>query len=148
LHPSSLQYLYGDAISDSCNINLLVTAVCFSKYLSQQVAHASAIHKMDLNKKRIPVWLDCDPGHDDAAAIILAGYSPSIRLLGLSTTHGNQSTEKTTKNALNITNIAGLSYIPVVPGAVKPLVRPSLICAEIHGGRLARFANVAMNVFF
>jgi uridine nucleosidase len=42
------------------------------------------------------VWLDCDPGHDDALAIILAAYHPSLKLIGISTTHGNQTVDKTT----------------------------------------------------
>lgn len=82
---------------------------------------------------RVPVWLDCDPGHDDALAIILAGYSPKLRLLGLSTVSGNLSLESTTQNALNITNVSGLGYLPVVAGAAKPLLRAPRYCPEIHG---------------
>lgn len=61
--------------------------------------------------KRIPVWLDCDPGHDDALAIILAGYNPSIELLGLSTVAGNQTVSKVTDNALRVLHAAGLGSL-------------------------------------
>lgn len=52
--------------------------------------------------------LDCDPGHDDMIAIILAAYAPGIKLLGISTTHGNVAVEKTTVNALRILKMAGI----------------------------------------
>lgn len=70
------------------------------------------------------VWLDCDPGHDDSLAIILAGYSPDILLLGISTVAANQAVEKVTLNALQILDAAGLSHIGVVQGQSKPIVRP------------------------
>jgi inosine-uridine nucleoside N-ribohydrolase len=54
-------------------------------------------------------------GHDDAFAIFLAGYSPKLNLLGISTVHGNQTAEKTTKNALNVLNICGLQNIGICP---------------------------------
>ncbi|KAL6752121.1 inosine-uridine preferring nucleoside hydrolase-domain-containing protein [Haematococcus lacustris] len=83
---------------------------------------------------RLPVWLDCDPGHDDALAIILAGHSPALQLLGISTVAGNQSLIKVTQNALDICWAAGLPHIGVVPGQAKPLMRPALLtCPEIHG---------------
>ena len=52
-------------------------------------------------------WLDCDPGIDDAIAIILAHFSPSVKLLGISTVAGNCTLDKATVNALNVLNIAG-----------------------------------------
>lgn len=79
------------------------------------------------------VWLDCDPGHDDAFAIMLAGHNPSLHLLGISTAAGNQTLEKTTTNALKVLDISGLDHIDVVPGQAVPLIRPVLICPEIHG---------------
>ena len=105
-------------------------------------------------------WLDCDPGHDDAMAIILAHYNPRIKLIGMSTTAGNQILEKVTKNALDFMNISGLiaqhtppkffnetqtavdwrEYAdfgglrcPLLIGCGKPLLRPGVICEEIHG---------------
>ena len=66
--------------------------------------------------KRIPIWLDCDPGHDDAMAIILAGHDPRLKLIGLSSVAGNMDLEKTTKNILDIINISGLEKIPVARG--------------------------------
>jgi inosine-uridine nucleoside N-ribohydrolase len=81
----------------------------------------------------LPVWLDCDPGHDDALAIMLAAYAPGIRLLGLSTVHGNQTLAKTTLNARRVLAMAGVRGVRVAPGAAKPLLRPPRVCPEIHG---------------
>lgn len=56
---------------------------------------------------RISIWLDCDPGHDDAMAIILAAHTPGVTLLGVSTTCGNQTLDKTTDNALRVLHLIG-----------------------------------------
>ena len=53
------------------------------------------------------VWIDCDPGIDDALAIILTCFSPNIQVIGLSTVAGNCSLDQATINALNVLNIAG-----------------------------------------
>lgn len=82
---------------------------------------------------RVPVWLDCDPGHDDAMAIVLAGWSSQVRVLGISTVAGNHTVTRTTANALSICNAAGLGYVPVVAGAAQPILRPAQHCPEIHG---------------
>lgn len=81
----------------------------------------------------IPVWLDCDPGHDDALAMMLAGHSSRLRILGVSTVGGNQSLEKTTNNALNVLNVSGLAHLPLYAGRENPLMRRAVHCAEIHG---------------
>ncbi|KAL2123241.1 hypothetical protein VTJ04DRAFT_3696 [Mycothermus thermophilus] len=84
---------------------------------------------------RIPVWLDCDPGHDDTFAILLAAYHPAIRLLGISTVFGNASLDKTTRNAASIlTAIAKARSIPLYTGASHALFRPPLHApTDIHG---------------
>eukprot|EP01132_Coremiostelium_polycephalum_P000962 gene962-1225_t len=80
------------------------------------------------------VWLDCDPGHDDAFAIMLAAHNPNINLLGISTVAGNQTVEKTTNNALRVLEIIDrVGTVVVVKGASVPLVRPPMVCEEIHG---------------
>lgn len=56
------------------------------------------------------VILDCDPGHDDAVNILLAGKNSGIEVLGITVVAGNQSLEKTTKNALNICQYLGLIF--------------------------------------
>lgn len=82
----------------------------------------------------IPVWLDCDPGHDDAMAIVLAGHNSRLRLLGISTVAGNQTVDKVTINALGVTDAAGLQRINVYKGQAKPLMRAlPILCPEIHG---------------
>jgi uridine nucleosidase len=73
---------------------------------------------------KIPVWLDCDPGHDDAFAILLAAYHPTLQLIGISTVHGNSSVDHTTINAGSILTAIGCPEIPVYKGASGPLVRP------------------------
>ena len=86
-----------------------------------------------MEPQRTPVWLDCDPGHDDAFAIILAGHSPCLKLLGISTVSGNLPVSTTTANALRVCNAVGLSDVPVVEGSARPLVRKAVYCESIHG---------------
>ena len=63
-----------------------------------------------------PIVLDCDPGHDDAIALLLALGSPELELLGVTTTYGNQTLEKTTANALRVLELAGRTDVPVARG--------------------------------
>jgi purine nucleosidase len=79
------------------------------------------------------IILDCDPGHDDAIAMILAHGSPEIELLAVTTVHGNQTLEKVTRNALAVATIAGISGVPFAAGATRPLVRVAEVAESIHG---------------
>ncbi len=80
-----------------------------------------------------PVLIDCDPGHDDAMALLLALASPELELLGVSTVHGNQTLEKTTANALRVLEFAGRGDMPVAAGADRPLLREPAVAADVHG---------------
>ena len=80
-----------------------------------------------------PVILDCDPGHDDAIALLLALASPEIDLVGVTTVHGNQTLHKTTDNALRVLALAGRPDVPVAAGADRPLVRDLHVAAHVHG---------------
>ena len=79
------------------------------------------------------VILDCDPGHDDAIALLLALASPEIDLVGVTTVHGNQTLEKTTDNALRVLALVGREDVPVAMGADRPLVRELQVAAHVHG---------------
>ena len=81
----------------------------------------------------IPIILDCDPGHDDAIALLLALGSPELELLGVTTTYGNQTLEKTTANALRVLELVGRADMPVVAGAAEPLERELVVAAHVHG---------------
>jgi len=80
-----------------------------------------------------PIILDCDPGHDDAIALLLALGSPELELLGVTTTYGNQTLEKTTANALRVLELAGRADVPVASGASAPLRRELVVAAHVHG---------------
>jgi inosine-uridine nucleoside N-ribohydrolase len=80
-----------------------------------------------------PILLDCDPGHDDAIALLLALASPELELLGVTTVAGNQTLEKTTANALRVLELAGRADVPVAAGADRPLARELFIAAYVHG---------------
>jgi len=80
-----------------------------------------------------PILLDCDPGHDDAIALLLALASPELELLGVTTVHGNQTLEKTTQNALRVLELADRPDIPVAAGADRPLERELAVAAHVHG---------------
>ena len=80
-----------------------------------------------------PIILDCDPGHDDAIALLLALASPEVELVGVTTVAGNQTLEKTTTNALRVLELAGRGDVPVAAGAGRPLVRERDVAAHVHG---------------
>jgi len=80
-----------------------------------------------------PIILDCDPGHDDAIALLLALASPELDLLGVTTVHGNQTLEKTTQNALRVLDLVDRPDIPVAAGADRPLARELTVAAHVHG---------------
>jgi purine nucleosidase len=77
--------------------------------------------------------LDCDPGHDDAMALLLAIADPAVELLGVTTVAGNQTVDKCTRNARRVLSLAGVGHIPVARGAGRPLVRPLRIADDVHG---------------
>jgi inosine-uridine nucleoside N-ribohydrolase len=79
------------------------------------------------------ILLDCDPGHDDAIALLLALASPELELLGVTTVAGNQTLEKTTANAIRVLDFVGRDDVPVAAGAAAPLVREPLVAAYVHG---------------
>ena len=81
---------------------------------------------------RRKIILDCDPGHDDAIAIMLAGINPQIELLGISVTSGNQTIEKTARNAFNVARYLDINC-PIAVGNGFPIVREREICEAIHG---------------
>ena len=80
-----------------------------------------------------PVVHDCDPGTDDAVALMLALNSPELHLLAVTTTHGNVALHDTTRNALELLAFAGRPEVPVYAGAQVPLVRQPVYAPEIHG---------------
>ena len=79
-----------------------------------------------------PVLIDCDPGHDDAIAILLALAGPELELRGITTVSGNQTLEKTTANAIRTLELVGRD-VPVAAGADRPLVRERFVAAYVHG---------------
>ena len=79
------------------------------------------------------IILDCDPGHDDAIALLLALASPELNLLGVTTVSGNQTLEKTTANAIRVLDHVGRDEVPIAAGADRPLVRDRHVAAEVHG---------------
>ena len=83
--------------------------------------------------KKIPIIIDCDPGHDDAIAILWALASPNLDVKAITTVSGNQSIEKVTDNAIRVLTIAGEYDIPVGEGYENPLIECAHNGAIIHG---------------
>ncbi|HET6380828.1 MAG TPA: nucleoside hydrolase [candidate division Zixibacteria bacterium] len=79
------------------------------------------------------IVLDCDPGHDDALAILLAAAHPALELAAITTVAGNQTLEKVTLNARRVCSVAGIRHVPIAAGCDRPLVRDQLVAGEIHG---------------
>jgi pyrimidine-specific ribonucleoside hydrolase len=82
---------------------------------------------------RIPFILDCDPGHDDALAMVVGLARPELELLAVTTVAGNASLEATTTNALRLLTLVGRTDVPVAAGAAGPLLRPLNVARNVHG---------------
>lgn len=79
------------------------------------------------------IIIDCDPGHDDAIALLLAHGSPDIDLIAVTTVMGNQTLPKVTRNARVVATIAGMIGVPIAAGCPRPLVRELEVAEAIHG---------------
>lgn len=85
------------------------------------------------SQQRTKIILDCDPGHDDAIAILLAAASPALDLRLVTVVAGNQTLERTLRNALAVCSVAGAHHVPVAGGMDCPLVRSQIVAGNIHG---------------
>ena len=83
--------------------------------------------------KKIPVIIDCDPGHDDAIALLWALASPGLEVKAVTTVAGNQSIEKVTDNAIKVLTKARIYDIPVGQGYSRPLIGELNDGGLIHG---------------
>ena len=81
----------------------------------------------------LPIILDCDPGHDDAIAMVLALASPELDVKAITASAGNQTPDKTLRNVLCMLTLLGRQDIPVAGGARKPLMRELIIADNVHG---------------
>lgn len=82
--------------------------------------------------KRIPIWIDCDTGVDDALALLVAQRLEALEILGVSTVSGNVHLNVSTDNTLKVLQLAGANC-PVYRGAEKPLFRDYVDASEFHG---------------
>ena len=82
--------------------------------------------------EKIKIILDCDPGHDDAIALLMAARHPAIELLGITIVAGNQTLEKNLVNALNVCQLLDID-VPVYAGMKRPIMRQQIVAGDIHG---------------
>src|SRR6059058_6390442 len=80
-----------------------------------------------------PIIIDCDPGHDDAIAILLALASPEVELRAVTAVAGNAPLHHTVANAIRVLDHAGRPDIPVAGGADRPLVQSPFTPGDVHG---------------
>ena len=83
---------------------------------------------------KTPVIIDCDPGHDDAMALMLALASPELEVVAVTTVAGNQTLDKVTANAIRVLDVVGADAVPVAAGADRPLIHNTArVADEVHG---------------
>src|SRR4029453_16550414 len=91
------------------------------------------VSRLDAAAQSRKVIIDCDPGIDDAMAIILAMQYSGFDIVGITTVFGNASLDQATKNALTVVELSG-RQIPVYKGAAKPLhIEPQPPPDFVHG---------------
>src|SRR5438309_9276301 len=80
--------------------------------------------------EKTKILIDCDPGHDDAVALLFAARH--LDLVGVTTVHGNSALENTTRNALAVLELAGID-VPLAKGCGEPLVQKPIGFSPVHG---------------
>ncbi|MFF8766557.1 nucleoside hydrolase [Nocardiopsis dassonvillei] len=80
------------------------------------------------------VFVDCDPGIDDAVALAYLAARPEVEIVGVGAVFGNNSVDVTADNALRLLELYGRPDVPVAVGAARPLVQPPKLAAHVHGG--------------
>ena len=78
------------------------------------------------------IIIDCDPGHDDAIALLMAANNPKLDVLGITIVAGNQTLEKTCRNGLNVCQALNIN-VPIYAGMSLPMVREQVVAANVHG---------------
>ncbi len=119
--------------SDRMGVQQAARRICPNGLSRRPPARPSGSRMIGFMAARIPIILDCDPGHDDALAITLALARPELELLALTTVAGNAPLEATTRNALRVLTLLGRTDVPVGRGAPAPLVRPLHVAVNVHG---------------
>ena len=82
---------------------------------------------------KTPLIIDCDPGKDDAVALLMAFASPEIELLAITTVAGNVGLDKTSRNALRICELGGRAHMAVHAGCPRPMLKPLGTAVRVHG---------------
>ncbi len=85
-----------------------------------------------MSNTKVPVIIDCDPGHDDAVALALAFGCKKLDVLGVTTVAGNSTGKNTYHNALKFLSFIGAG-VEVARGADKPILRPLVVASDVHG---------------
>ena len=81
----------------------------------------------------VPILLDCDPGHDDAVAILLAAGNDAVDVRAITSVAGNGTLERTTINARRVAALAGLEGVPIAAGAAGPKRGELITAPSVHG---------------
>ncbi len=105
--------------------------------MMKTASEKTEIKKTEIKKteiKKTKLILDCDPGHDDAVALLMAAVHPRIDLQAVTVVAGNQTLAKTARNALNVCQATGrCAGIPIAAGMSRPIVREQVLAGDIHG---------------
>jgi inosine-uridine nucleoside N-ribohydrolase len=100
---------------------------------SAAAAPRAGWHHPAVARSPVPCLLDCDPGHDDAIALLLALGSDALDLRAVTTVAGNGPLDRVTHNARRVLTLAGVADVPVAAGAAAPLAGPLVTAPDVHG---------------
>jgi inosine-uridine nucleoside N-ribohydrolase len=108
----------------------LTGSVTIDRFPESMQSYGGDERTTDAGVERTKILIDCDPGHDDAVAILFAARR--MDLLAVTTVHGNNTLANVTRNALAVLELAGID-VPVAAGAAEPLAQAAIHAGDIHG---------------